>query len=303
MISTAQKYNVTISMMRASKDHRLEMPAFHHPYAKKTYLQINSKSMKCLQDNHKTKTVNDLIHVISKDRLSPTYKCPERNHGKCGCKSKATELLSRLDDSCNPKKETPQRHNLWHTQRRIEKYSNADPSTSKVLFNPDTRSKHCLLGSIRIFGKTPGYKSNDRNLFMRTKTPARIDQHEAPTGRKTSIITDGSTIRNGWENASAGIGVWYNDDSRRNVPLKLNNDKNNTVSNTRAELGAILEALRQNETDDLEIESDSLSSLRAICTHSGKYEDLDWLGIKNKALLKGILIRLRTRPAKPRSNG
>ena len=36
-----------------------------------------------------------------------------------------------------------------------------------------------------------------------------------------------------------------------------------TASNSRAELGAILEALRQNESDD-RIESDSLTSLRAI---------------------------------------
>jgi len=64
------------------------------------------------------------------------------------------------------------------------------------------------------------------------------------------------------------------------------------------QIPAILEALRQNETDDLEIESDSLTSLKAICTDSEKYEDLNWLGIQNADLLKGILIRLRTRPAR-----
>ena len=42
------------------------------------------------------------------------------------------------------------------------------------------------------------------------------------------------------------------------------------ASNSRAELGAILEALRQNERDDLEIESEPgpLTSLRAICNLS-----------------------------------
>ena len=69
------------------------------------------------------------------------------------------------------------------------------------------------------------------------------------------------------------------------------------ASNSRAELGAILEILRQNERDDLIIESDSLSSLRAICKDSIKYEDLNWNGIINADLLKGILIRLRARPA------
>ena len=37
--------------------------------------------------------------------------------------------------------------------RRIKKSKNKDPHTSKTLVNPDTRSKHELLGGIRIFGK------------------------------------------------------------------------------------------------------------------------------------------------------
>jgi len=47
----------------------------------------------------------------------------------------------------------------------------------------------------------------------------------------------------------------------------------------------------------VKIESDSLISLRAICTHTDKYEDLNWSGIQNLDLLKSMLIKLRTRPA------
>ena len=104
-------------------------------------------------------------------------------------------------------------------------------------------------------------------------------------------------IKNGWENASAGTGVWYADGNRRNIALKIESTQNHPASNSRAELSAILEALRQNEVDDLIIESDSLSSLRAICSDSVRYEDQGWHGTQNKDLLKGILIRLRTRPA------
>lgn len=82
-----------------------------------------------------------------------------------------------------------------------------------------------------------------------------------------------------------------------NIALKLENQGNKIVSNSRAELGAILETLRQNETDDIKIESDLLMSLRAICTHSDKYEDLNWSGTLNADLLKSIIIKLRTRPA------
>lgn len=50
-------------------------------------------------------------------------------------------------------------------------------------------------------------------------------------------------------------------------------------------LGAILEVLGQNKTDDLEIESDSRTSLRAICIHSDRYEDLNF---KTQTRLKGF---------------
>jgi ribonuclease HI len=69
-------------------------------------------------------------------------------------------------------------------------------------------------------------------------------------------------------------------------------------TNNRVELGAILETLCQNREDDLVIESDSLSSLRAICSLSEGYEDKNWTGVQNSDLLKSILIQLRTRPAR-----
>jgi ribonuclease HI len=112
------------------------------------------------------------------------------------------------------------------------------------------------------------------------------------------VNTGGSAINNGWENAAGGIGVWYADGSRHNIAMKIGSYHDKPVSNSRAELSAILETLRQNETDDLIIESDSLTSLRVICKDSMKYEDIGWTDIKNTDLLKGILIRLRTRPVK-----
>ena len=202
-----------------------------------------------------------------------------------------------MKDQWNPSRETPQRHTLWHTPRRLKRNEKADPAEVVVLYNPDTRSTHSLLGGIRIFGRIPGHKSRERDPFMRGRDPARINDAIEPSGRHVTISTDGSAMNNGWENAVAGIGVWYADESEHNIKLKLVNNGKRLVSNSRAELGAILEALRQNERDDLEIESDSLTSLRAICTLSERYEDLNWAGTRNEDLLKGIMIRLRTRPA------
>ena len=66
------------------------------------------------------------------------------------------------------------------------------------------------------------------------------------------------------------------------------------ASNSQAELGAILETLHRNTINDIEVESDSLSSLWAICMDSNKYEGINWIGVQNADLLKSILIRLRS---------
>ena len=297
MIEAARKYNAALSVMRAPSELRLEMPAFHHPFAKNKKLRTNSKTMRCLQEDHKAKTVRDLIAISTGQKRAPEATL----HAKKGdkeCRKKAEELLNRIEHNWKPDSETPHRLNLWHTPRRLKRNKEADPLVALVIYNPDTRTTHNQLGGIRIFGQNPGHKSKDRDPFQRNKSPARMNERIRPTGRRVTISTDGSATRNGWENAQAGIGVWYADGSPQNIALKLENRGENIASNSRAELGAILEALKQNEKDDLNIESDSLTSLRAICNLSEKYEDLNWSKVRNADLLKSILIRLRTRPAR-----
>ena len=184
-----------------------------------------------------------------------------------------------------------------HVPRRIEKYRNADLTKTSVLYNQDTRANHNLLGGIRIFGKIPGHKSKKRDPYLPERPPAGINIKPIPSLCQVTANTDGSAMNNGWENALGGIGVWYKDGSRRNIARKIDTHHNKPPLNSRAELSAILETLRQNEVDDLIIQSDSLMSLTVIRKDSLKYEDQDWNGVQNSDLLKGILIRLRTRPA------
>jgi len=76
---------------------------------------------------------------------------------------------------------------------------------TSVLYNPDTRTTHDILGGIRIFGKIQGHKSKKRDPYQLEKPPARIDNTTAPSHIQVTINTDGSAIHNGWENAKAGI--------------------------------------------------------------------------------------------------
>jgi len=50
------------------------------------------------------------------------HPCSSNNN----CKKKAKELLNRVKDVWNLNKETPQRHDLWHTPQRIERNTKAD---------------------------------------------------------------------------------------------------------------------------------------------------------------------------------
>jgi ribonuclease HI len=297
MVGAARKYNTQLSSMRVPLKLRLDMPAFYHPFTRSHRLQVNSKVMECLRGTHRVRQVRDLVKLADGVQLDDLTGCTSKKPRGESCQAKAKELINRLPPSWNPNKETPQKHGLWHTPLRKKKFEKLDPVKDLVLFNPDTRAKHDLLGNIRIFGKTPGYKARDRERILQEQQPARISDEVQPSGVKHTVSTDGSAMNNGWENATAGIGAWYADESEQNITIKLQGTAAVPASNNRAELGAILETLRQNQEDDLVIESDSLGSLRAICSLSESYEDKNWTGVQNSDLLKSILIQLRTRPA------
>jgi len=79
MIATALKYNVTISAMRAPQNLRLNMPAFHHPYAKNRNLHTKTMTMKCLQDTHKAKTIRDLMRISAEAMKMVTATVERKN--------------------------------------------------------------------------------------------------------------------------------------------------------------------------------------------------------------------------------
>ncbi|KAF9455643.1 ribonuclease H-like domain-containing protein, partial [Collybia nuda] len=66
-------------------------------------------------------------------------------------------------------------------------------------------------------------------------------------------------------------------------------------TNQRAELAAILITLEKNQKDNLEIRSDSRTSIEGITKHLETWEDKDWLGVKNQQEWKKIAYLLRIR--------
>ena len=135
MVEAAQKYNVALSVMRAPMALRLGMPAFHHPFARNKNLQNGSKTMRCLQENHGARTVGDLVKISVNRGPDPANACLSGKPGGKVCREKAKELINRVKDQWNPSRETPQRHTLWHTPRRLKRNEKA-PSLSSTHSGP-----------------------------------------------------------------------------------------------------------------------------------------------------------------------
>ena len=172
---------------------------------------MNSKTMRCLQDIHEARTVEDLIQMTLIELPAPPAARIHIAQSGQGCHKKAKELLNRIVNQWHPERETPQRHTLWHTPRRLEKYKEADPVMTTVKYNPDTRTSHSALGRVRVFGKWPGHKLRRKDPYTRERDPPRTDLRPGPNAEKVNISTDGSATCNRWENAAAWLGpdlVW-----------------------------------------------------------------------------------------------
>ena len=91
------------------------------------------------------------------------------------------------------------------------------------------------------------------------KKPSKMTIHK--TNKYKHIYTDGSCSGNGSSDACAGIGVYFPWDTSKNISKKvIGKSTNNT-----AELGAILEALKNvDKDDDILIHTDSMYSINTI---------------------------------------
>ena len=99
------------------------------------------------------------------------------------------------------------------------------------------------------YSKKNDTKQHTQNVMTFFKPgPTEIDISDLNTSipfkklKKMHIYTDGSCLNNGKPNAMAGYGVYFGKDDKRNISLPLTNGK---PTNNRAELKAIIEAIKQ----------------------------------------------------------
>jgi ribonuclease HI len=292
-----------ISPALPSKTMTLEMPAYLHPDLKK---QIFKKG-NCLFRTHKVEKVCDLLNFAQKNlaQIREDRGCKDAPK----CKAKAQIILAKFSEKWNPER-IEQADGLDHTPIRLKRFRDTDHKNTPITYNPDIRSKDDPYEEIRIFRSGKSQKLNQRNLkqghfgkgAMQSeaiketprKKPARRRRMRtiADPNERTIIYTDGSTVRNGAANASGGAGIWYGPNHIKNKSVKVGLPAPN---NQKAELIAILVALRDNRNTNLEIRSDSETSILGIIKHSREWEDNNWLDVAESDLLKAIIAELRQR--------
>ena len=103
------------------------------------------------------------------------------------------------------------------------------------------------------------------------RVPLRIRNNPATPKANARIILYVSTSvkRSGYENSEAGIGIWHEDESDRNIARRI---EGAATTAQRAELIAILTALLDNSSDELLVKSRSLTALKAICKEYTKWK-------------------------------
>lgn len=115
-------------------------------------------------------------------------------------------------------------------------------------------------------------------------------------GSRIIIYTDGATLRNGSDNASSGVGIYYGDNDDRNSSIVLPRYINGIrTTNQRAELLAIKHALKQigdnSYIREYTIRTDSLYAINCITVWVKKWERNGYTNVNNEPVHNQDLIK------------
>ena len=289
MLKVGRKYNIAIEAPKFAYKIKTKLPIWHH-FAAKDNWTWNKKAAQCLRNNHGIKTLQNLVDYINHNERPIGCKHPEK------CEKIANTLLEKIPDKYNPIMTTPHKDNLDHTPRRLKKNARKNVEKTSITFNPDITEKESVEDAIRIFGKAKTYKTRRMKEKQETLKPAYRKKKEK-TRKTITYYTDGSSDKNGSANSRTGAGIWHKRGSELNQAIRI---KGEVQTNQRAELIAIIMALKRKRNHTIKINSDSKSCLDGILKHLKNWEDKAWLDITNAEEWQHLayLLRRRTAPTK-----
>jgi ribonuclease HI len=287
MLKVARKYNIMIDSPKMAPQIKEKMPIWHH-FAAKDNWTWNKKASQCLRDNHNIRTIKDLTEFIADPGRTPDCQHPQ----KCG--RIANTLIEKIPEKYNPNLNTPHHDNLDHTPRRLRRNANKDITKTSVEFNPDITERTSIENAVRIFSKEKTYKTRRQKTKPEISKPAYRKIRRKNPKEELTLYTDGSSNKNGSANSKTGAGVWHKKNSSLNQSIKISG---RTQTNQRAELIAIIIALKKKRSHKIKIRSDSKTCLEGIIRNLKSWEDKDFLEIANEEEWRYLAYLLRRRKA------
>jgi len=291
MLRLAKEYNVSITAKNPSKKARSDLPIWYHIRSAQTARKLyKTKTAKCLRRKHGIKLVRETLQLL--DNVNEQHEarnnctCPTcttmRTHHKCthphGCISLAATLMDRILPEWDPRHDNGPNGEPQLLEHSLEE--------GEIIVSKPTQTTS-LKDTITIF--------NETRPTPPTPTPTQpTNTRETTQTRDTiTVYTDGACINNGLENATAGSGVWYGDNNRRNSSTRVTHENQ---TNQTGELTAILIALKDNPPEsNLRIISDSKYAIDGLTKHAKEWESHNWMGNQNGDLFKSITAWIRSR--------
>lgn len=308
MIRTARKHNVSLPPKKLEPATRMSMPIWHHTgLVGMKRLGYNSATGKCLRRSHDVKTVGDLLELVRATNCAINEAHRKRKNCKCvsckemrdkGCKNpskcskRARKLLNSLSSEWNPL--SLEDLNSGQVNEGLRRMTRGKESTlfDKTIY-PSTHLTDC----IRVFVEKKNDAPNNDHPGVDTQRQAGSPEPgEGPPGL-TKVYTDGSCLNNGYENASAGAGVWYSENDPRNTAARVPAHMSQT-NNAGEALAILIAANQANSSDHLEILSDSKITIDGLTKRLKDWEDRGWIGVENKEILQATAAKLRNRKGK-----
>jgi hypothetical protein len=294
MLKAADVFRVSFDPPALEVKLKRLMPVWHHLGFEGIWVHNNGQKEVCLRQNHGIATVGDLEALVTRVRhgdhkLSGKCKCDTCGQDRLagctnphGCSSAATRLLDKLPPKWSPC--LPGDDDLDLSE---DMYGGGDVEDVEIFtFTSNLMVQGDLAKGFRVF--TSPEKRHD----------APVNRHGLSTGQcaVTQLCISGACDNSGDEDARAGAGGWSPADDTLSFSIRLPPVVRTTQA---AEIVALVLALRGTQaSDDIILTSSSKYLLSGLAKDLRRWEDLGWIGVQNKELLKIAVAELRKRSGK-----
>ena len=293
MVKVAKKYNAAFKPLLLNDETKCALPIWHHIGVEKGKgFTNNNKWAKCQRENHKINTVGQMRDFINKEEQGHSGRsncacraCKDSRHDGCKhpkkCRAAARKLLEALPQLWRPLAQPPQQ-TFEGNEPDIET-GNVIVNEDGIMFDTNIETKSMTDG-FRIF--------NDIVHTLSTPAIRNTPEVDEPSDL-THIYVAGTCKNDGSDNAQPGGGIWYKQEDIRNESLRLPENLKTSVA---AEVAIVLRVLQKCPDDqDICINSGSSKIVEGFTKHAQSWEDIGWIGIANKDLMKACIALMRAR--------